>query len=66
MHTFKIASMLVFALIFSRICWIYIIHFFKKIIHFFYISTYLRNMLVIEGEISSLIIVGLCTLKKKM
>ena len=50
MHTFQTASLLVFALVFSQICWIYVIYFFKKIMHFdfVYISTYLGNMLVIE------------------
>ena len=43
-------------LVFSRICWIYVIHFFKKVMHFVYIVTYLGNMLLIEKEISSLII----------
>ena len=47
-HTFQIASLLVFALVFSRICWIYVVYFFKKIIYFVYICTYLSNMLVIE------------------
>ena len=40
-------------LVFSRICWIYVIYFFKKILHFVYISTYLGNMLVIEWGICS-------------
>ena len=57
MHTFQIDSMLLFALGFSQICWNYVIHFFKKIVHFVYIVTYLGNMLVIEKEISSLMIV---------
>ena len=48
MHTFQIASLLVFALVFSRICWVFVIYFFKKIMYFIYISTYLSNMLVIE------------------
>ena len=48
MHTFQIASLLVFALVFSRFCWIYVIYFFKKIMYFVYISTYLGNMLVIK------------------
>ena len=48
MHTFQIDSMLLFALGFSQICWNYVIHFFKKIVHFVYIVTYLGNMLVIE------------------
>ena len=43
-------------LVFSRICWIYVIHFFKKVMHFVYIVTYLGNMLLIEKEINSLII----------
>ena len=48
MHTFQIASLLVFTLVFSRICWIYVIYFSKKIMYFVYISNYLGNMLVIE------------------
>ena len=48
MHTFQIASLLVFALVFSQICWIYVIYFFKKIMYFVYIGTYLGNMLVIK------------------
>ena len=44
-HTFQIASLLVFALVFSRID---VICFLKKIMYFVYISTYLGNMLVIE------------------
>ena len=57
MHTFQITSLLMLALIFNRICWIFVIHFFKKIMHFVYISiTYLDNMLVIEWEVNSLII----------
>ena len=34
--------------------------------YFIYISTYLGNMLVIKQEISSLIIVWLCILKKNV
>ena len=51
MHTFQIASLLVFALVYTRICWIYVIYFFKKIMYFVYISTYLGNMLVVGPEI---------------
>ena len=47
MHTFQIVSMLMFALVFSQICWIYVIHFFQKE-HFVYIVKSLGNMLVIE------------------
>ena len=43
-------------LVFNRISWIYVIHFFKKVMHFVYIATYLGNMLLIEKEINSLII----------
>ena len=65
MHTFQITSFLVLALIFNRTCWIFVIHFFKKIMHFVYISiTYLGNMLVIEWEVSSLMIAWSYTLKK--
>ena len=56
MHTFQIASLLVLALVFCQICWIYVIHFLKKVMHFVYIVTYLGKMLVIEKEISSLMI----------
>jgi len=35
MHTFQIASLLMLALVISWICWIYVIHFFKKITHLF-------------------------------
>ena len=56
MHIFQIASLLVLALVFSQICWIYVIHFFKKVMHFVYIVTYLDNMLVIEKEINNLMI----------
>ena len=48
MHIFQIASLLVFTLVFSRICWINVIYFFKKIMYFVYISTYLGKTLVIE------------------
>ena len=37
MHIFQIASLLVLALVFSQICWIYVIYFFKKIMYFVYI-----------------------------
>ena len=57
MHTFQITSLLVLVLVFSQICWIYVIYFFKKVMYFFYIVTYLGNMLVIENEVSSLMIV---------
>ena len=57
MHTFQIASLLVPVLVFSQICWIYVIHFFKKVMHFDYIVTYFGNMLVIEKEINNLMIV---------
>ena len=56
MHTFQITSLLVLALVFSQIFWIYVIHFFKKVMYFVYIVTYLGKMLVIEREINSLII----------
>ena len=36
----------------------------KKMMHFVYIVTYLGNILVIEREISSLMIIWLCILKK--
>ena len=57
MHTFQIAGLSVLVLVFSRICWIYVIHFFKKVMHFDYIVTYFGNMLVIEKEINNLMIV---------
>ena len=44
MHTFQIASLLVFAK-FVGFMWY---NFFQNIIYFVYISTYLSNMLVIE------------------
>ena len=56
MHTFQIVSLLVLALVFNRICWIYVIHFLKKVMQFVYIVTYLGNMLIIENDISSLMI----------
>ena len=56
MHTFQIASLSMLVFVFSRICWIYVIHFFKKVMHFVYIVTYLGNMLVIEKEINNLMI----------
>ena len=55
-YTFQIASLLVFALVFIRICWIYVIHSFTKVMHFVYIVTYLDNMLIIEKEINNLIL----------
>ena len=61
MRSFQIFSLLVPALVFSQICWIYVIHFLKKDNAFFF--SRFGNMLVIEWEISSLIIVWLCILK---
>ena len=56
MHTFQIASLSMLVFVFSQICWIYVIHFFKKGMHFVYIVSYLGNMLVIKREIGSLTI----------
>ena len=39
-------------------------HIIKRMMHFVYIVTYLDKMLVIEKEISSLMITWLCILKK--
>ena len=48
MHTFQIAILLVFALVFAKFVGFMWYNFFLNIMYFVYISTYLSNMLVIE------------------